>query len=123
MVEVTKLPNSLPFVEGIINLRGNIIPLIDLRKRLGFPSKKYDSQTLFIVLTIEERLYGFIVDRVGRVTKIPKELVEPTPTFSLKVDTRYVQGIAKFENRLLIILSLEELFSNTEYESISNVVN
>lgn len=107
MVEVTKLPNSLPFVEGIINLRGNIIPLINLSKRLGFDHNESEKQNHFIVVLIKGILYGFIVSLVERVIKIPKELIEPPPPNSLKIDSKYVEGIAKLDDKLIIILNLD----------------
>lgn len=116
LVEVTKLPNSLPFIEGIINLRGNIIPLINLSKRLGFDHNESEKQNHFIVVLIKGILYGFIVSLVERVIKIPKELIELPPPNSLKIDSKYVEGIAKLDDKLIIILNLDNLFSNLEYD-------
>lgn len=123
MGEITKLPNSLPYVEGITNLRGNIIPLINLRKRLGLPNKEFDKTTRFIVIEHNSRLFGFIVDFVNRVLRIPKELIEPPPPSSLRINTKYVTGIAKFENKLIIILDLTKIFSDEEFNEISQLNN
>lgn len=119
--EITKLPNSLPFVEGITNLRGNIIPLINLRKRLGLPSKDFDKTTRFIVIEYGKHLFGFIVDFVNRVLRLPKETIEPPPPSSLKIDTKFVTGIAKFENKLIILLDLTKMFSEEEFNEISQI--
>ncbi len=123
MGEITKLPDSLPFVEGIINLRGAIIPLINLRKRLGLPSVEFDKATRFVVIEIQKNLFGFIVDRVNRVLQIPKDLIEPTPKGSLSIDAKYVVGIAKLKDSLIILLDLEKILSLEEIEKLSKINN
>ncbi|MCX7908483.1 MAG: chemotaxis protein CheW [Ignavibacteria bacterium] len=123
MGEITKLPNSLPYVEGITNLRGNIIPLINLRKRLGLPVKEFDKTTRFIVIEYGSNLYGFIVDFVNRVLRLPKASIEPPPPASLKIDAKYVTGIAKYENKLIIVLDLTKIFTDEEFNVISNITN
>ncbi len=119
--EITRLPNSLDFIEGITNLRGNIIPLINLRKRLGLPSKEFDKTTRFIVIEYGSRLFGFIVDFVSRVLRLPKDSIEPPPPSSLKIDTKYITGIAKYENKLIIILDLTKIFTEEEFDQISQI--
>ncbi|MFN3306420.1 MAG: chemotaxis protein CheW [Candidatus Kapaibacteriota bacterium] len=121
--EITKLPDSLPYVEGITNLRGSIIPLINLRKRLGLPSKEFDKTTRFIVIEYGSKLFGFIVDFVNRVLRLPKDSINPPPPSSLKIDTKYITGIANFDNKLIIILDLTKVFSTREFNEISNVNN
>ena len=121
MSEITKLPNAFEYVEGIINLRGNIIPLINLRKRLSLPPKEFDKTTRFIVIEYENHLFGFIVDFVNRVLTIPKSTIEPPPPSSLKIDSKYVTGIAKYENRLIILLDLTKVFTKEEFNQISTL--
>ncbi|MGC8956608.1 MAG: chemotaxis protein CheW [Candidatus Kapaibacteriota bacterium] len=123
MGEITKLPNSLPFVEGITNLRGSILPLINLRKRLGLPPKDFDKTTRFIVIEYGSHLFGFIVDFVNRVLRLPKEMIELPPPSSLKIDTKYVTGIAKYDKRLIILLDLTKMFSEQEFQEISQINN
>jgi purine-binding chemotaxis protein CheW len=121
--EITKLPNSLPYVEGITNLRGNIIPLINLRKRMGLPPKEFDKTTRFIVIELNTKLFGFIVDFVDKVLRIPKNTIEPPPPSSLKINTKYVTGVAKYENKLIIVLDLAKIFSEDEVNEISQITS
>ncbi|ROL56997.1 chemotaxis protein CheW [Bacteroidetes/Chlorobi group bacterium Naka2016] len=120
MGEITKLPDPLPYVEGITNLRGSIIPLINLRKRLGLPPKDFDKTTRFIVIEFGKHLFGFIVDFVNRVLRLPKDTIEPPPPSSLKIDAKFVTGIAKYENKLIILLDLTKMFTEDEFNIISN---
>ena len=79
MVDITRVPNSPEFVSGVINLRGKVIPIIDLRKRFGFPQKENDRNTRIIVVELGETVIGFIVDAVQEVIRIPKNITEPPP--------------------------------------------
>lgn len=121
MGEITKLPDAHNYVEGIINLRGNIIPLINLRKRLNLQPKEFDKTTRFIVIEYGSYHFGFIVDFVNRVLTIPKDTIEPPPPSSLKIDAKYVTGIAKFENRLIILLDLTKIFTDEEFKKLKEL--
>lgn len=114
MSQITKVPNAPPFVEGIINLRGKVIPIIDLRTRLGMDKKEFDKNTRIIVVELDGRTIGFIVDAVSEVLRISKDITEQPPGLVAGVDQKYITAVAKLEDRLLILLDLDEVFSSQE---------
>jgi purine-binding chemotaxis protein CheW len=114
MVEITKVPNSPQYVEGIICLRGNILPIIDLRKRLGLPVKEYDKATRFIVVEIENRVIGFIVDNVNEVLRIKRNITEPPPAIVSGIDSDYITSVAKLEDRIIILLDLNKVLTDKQ---------
>jgi len=122
MVEITKIPNSPDYVEGVINLRGQIIPIISLRKRLKLNEKEIDKNTRFIVVEIYNRVYGFIVDSVNEVLRIDRKIIETPPPMTTNIDSAYIAAIAKLEDKLIILLDLEKIFSKNEFENINNVI-
>ncbi len=118
MMQITRVPQSPPFVEGVINLRGKIIPVIDLRKRFGLTELENSDDVRIIVVEVDSRVLGFTVDRVNEVLRINSSIVEPPPSMVCGLDTDYVQGVGKLDDRLLILLHLEKLFSDAEIEAI-----
>lgn len=120
MMSITRVPQSPPFVEGVINLRGKVIPVVDLRKRFGMTVSEATGDERIIVVEIqgqtEARVIGFTVDKVNRVLRIGSEIVEPAPAMACGADSEYVQGVGKLDEGLLILLSLERLFSAQELE-------
>lgn len=121
MVEITKVPNAPEFVEGIINLRGKVIPLICLRKRLGMPERDYDKSTRFIVVEINSRVIGFIVDSVSEVLRISSAITESTPPMISSIDSRFITGIAKLDDRLLILLDLEKVLTYSQQNELDKI--
>lgn len=119
MVEITRVPNSPEFVEGVINLRGKIIPIIALRKRFGLKDKSPDKYTRIIVADVDNKIVGFVVDAVLEVLRIPTDTIEPPPPIVAGVDASYIRGVAKLEDRLLILLNLEEVFSEQEKRALN----
>jgi purine-binding chemotaxis protein CheW len=103
---LTRVPNSPDFVEGVINLRGKVIPVIALRKRFGLPELAYDKQTRIVVSETNGAVLGFIVDSVSEVLRIPADTVEPPPRLG-QVDREYVSGVGKLDDRLLILLDVD----------------
>lgn len=122
MMQITRVPQSPPFVEGVINLRGKIIPVIDLRKRFGLVKLENSDDVRIIVVEVSNRVIGFTVDRVNEVLRINSSIVEPPPTMVCGLDTDYVQGVGKLEDRLLILLHLEKLFTADEIAEIEQGV-
>lgn len=118
MMQITRVPQSPDFVEGVINLRGKIIPVIDLRKRFGLNKLENADDVRIIVVEVASRVLGFTVDRVNEVLRINADIVEPPPAMVCGIDTDYVQGVGKLDDRLLILLSLEKLFSADEMAEI-----
>ena len=119
LLKITKVPNAPNFVEGVVNLRGRIIPVINLRTRLGMDEKKYDAETRIIVVDLSDKTIGFIVDEVKEVLRIPKSITEPPPEIVSGVDSEYITAIGKLEDRLLILLDLTKILSNSEHEQIA----
>lgn len=115
-VKITKLPNSPSFVEGVVNLRGSIMPVIDLRKRFGMGQIEDRDEARVIVTELAHGMVGFIVDSVTEVRRVTDEIVEAPPEKSVKLDSQYVSGIAKLKDILLIILDLEKVLSLDEME-------
>lgn len=121
MLNITKIPNAPPFVEGVINLRGKIIPIVDLRKRLGFNSKDYDKSTRIIVVELEGIILGFIVDSVSEVLRISESTVEPPPSIIGGIESDYIEGVGKLDNRLLILLELSKVFAFRDRKDMENI--
>ena len=116
MVEITRVPKSPEYVEGVINLRGKVIPIVSLRKRMGMPEKELDKDTRIVVVELEDQLIGFVVDAVSEVLRISRNITESPPETASGVDAEYITGIAKMDERLLILLNLNRLLSFGERE-------
>ncbi|TAK31151.1 MAG: chemotaxis protein CheW [Chloroflexota bacterium] len=112
MVGVTYVPNAPPFVKGVINLRGRIIPVIALRERLGFPPTEPTKHTRILVVELSSRVIGFVVDAVSEVLRVPTETIEDAPTMASTVDAAYIVGVVKLPDKLMILLDLERLVAH-----------
>jgi purine-binding chemotaxis protein CheW len=119
MVDITRVPNSPEFVCGVINLRGKVIPIIELRKRFGFPPKEKDKNTRIIVVELGEAVIGFIVDAVQEVIRIPKNITEPPPPIVAGIGSEYITAVAKLENRLLILLDPDRILLEKEKQQLA----
>jgi purine-binding chemotaxis protein CheW len=117
MMQITRVPQSPPFVEGVINLRGRIIPVVNLRRRFGAAEEERSNDSRIIVIEVSGRVIGFTVDRVNEVLRIPSKIVEPPPSMVCGLDSEYVQGVGKLDDRLLILLDLGRLFGSGELEA------
>lgn len=118
-MEITKVPRAPEFVEGVINLRGKVIPIIDLRRRFGLTSKPEDKDTRIIVIEINNIIVGFVVDAVSEVLRIPAGTVEPPPPVVAGVESDYISGVGKLKDRLLIMLDLDKLLSTEDIDMLS----
>ncbi|MBP8975117.1 MAG: purine-binding chemotaxis protein CheW [Bacteroidetes bacterium] len=112
MIEITQVPDSPPDVEGVVNLRGKVIPVVDLRKRFGLTSREETIHTRIIVVELTNQTVGFIVDEVKEVLRIPSSVMEPPPDLAVGRNADYIIGIGKLDNRLLTLLDLEKVMSN-----------
>ncbi|HED08223.1 MAG TPA: chemotaxis protein CheW [Ignavibacteria bacterium] len=121
LMQITKVPNVPDFVEGVINLRGRVIPVIDLRTKLKIQKKDRDNNTRIIVVEIEEKTIGFIVDSVKEVLRIPTSITEAPPEMVTGIDSDYIMAVAKLDDRLITLLNLEKILSNTEKEELQDV--
>jgi len=120
MMDITKVPRAPDFVEGVINLRGKVIPIIDLRKRFGLSTRDHDKHTRIIVIEINNMIVGFVVDSVSEVLRIPASTVEPPPPVVSGLESEYISGVGKLEDRLLILLDLNKLLSGEEQNMLGS---
>jgi purine-binding chemotaxis protein CheW len=121
MLEITRVPKAPDFVEGVINLRGKVIPVIDLRLRFGLKAKGHDKKTRIIVIEINQMIVGFVVDSVSEVLRIPSSTIEPPPPVISGLDSEYISGVGKLDDRLLIMLDLNRLLSKEEKSALGEV--
>ncbi len=124
--EITPIPNAPEFVDGVINLRGKIIPIIDLGKRFNFAEKEFTEDELLlkgiIIINVNSLLIGIIIDQVNRVLAIDDKLIQPPPQMISGIGAEFVHGVAKIEeqnNELLIILNIKKLFNRNELLQLS----
>ncbi len=111
---ITRIPQVPDFIEGLINLRGSVIPIVNLRKRFGLPPRELDDETRIIVVNVLDKTVGCIVDAVTQVMRINRDQVQPPPLGVLAVNHQYLAGLAKLDDRLMIILEIEKLFEAEE---------
>ncbi len=114
MVEITKVPQAPHYVEGVINLRGKVIPIVDLRKRFNLELKEYDKNTRIVVVDIEGNIMGLVVDSVSEVLRLSSSTIEPAPEIVTGINSEYIKGVAKLEDRLLIFLDLSKVIDMNE---------
>jgi purine-binding chemotaxis protein CheW len=119
MLEVTRVPNAPEFVDGVINLRGKVIPIIALRRRFGMERKESDKNTRIVVVELNGKIVGFVVDAVSEVLRIPRSVTEPPPPIVAGIDAEYITAVGKLEDRLLILLDLESVLTGAEKGKIS----
>ncbi len=120
--ESVSVPNTPDFIEGIINYRGNVIPVINLRERFDMDVNEITKDTRIIVITLNEKEVGFIVDEASQTIRLNEEQIDPTPDIVSGIDKRYITGIGKIdENRLLILLDLKEILTDEEKNEIENM--
>lgn len=119
MMMITKVPNSPDYIEGVINLRGRVIPVIDLRTKLGMQKKDSDKNTRIIVTETNNKIVGFIVDSVKEVIRIPEEITEEPPKLTTGINSDYIKAVGKLEDRLLILIDLNKILSATELKELN----
>ena len=120
VVPVTKLPQTPPFMEGIINLRGRIIPVIDLRKRFTMLAAAHDDETRIIIVEISGQTVGVTVDAVKEVVRLNTGNIEPPPT-TVAVDSQYIYGVGKINDRLIILLDIDKVFTAQEELAVKQI--
>ena len=118
MMSITTVPHTPGFVKGVINLRGKVIPVVDLRLKFGIEAAEYTERTCIIVVEIDGAscaiLMGIVVDAVSEVLNITGENIEDTPTFGTKLDIEYISGMAKCEGGVKILLDIDRVLSDEE---------
>jgi purine-binding chemotaxis protein CheW len=118
MQAITQMPHAPAFVEGVTNLRGKVLPVIDLRKRFGLGSQAADKNSRIIVVSVDGTEVGMTVDGVSEVLTLPEGAVEAAPAITTTVDSTFITGIAKLDGRLVILLDLERILSTQEQEKL-----
>ncbi|MDR2104539.1 MAG: chemotaxis protein CheW [Deferribacteraceae bacterium] len=121
MLDITPVPRAPSFVEGIINLRGRIIPVVDLRKRLHITAAPIGGNTRIVVMKVDERRLGFIVDKVEEVMDIPLSSIGEAPGISPTVKQQYVEGVARMPKGMIILLDILRIFSPEEHIELQSI--
>jgi purine-binding chemotaxis protein CheW len=114
MVAITHVPRAPQFMEGVINLRGQLIPIIDLRTRFGMPRAEHTKNTRIVVTEIGSKRVGMVVDSVSEVLRLPVGQIEDAPEMISGIETEYIRGVGKVDDRLIIMLDLARVISGAE---------
>jgi len=120
MMEITRVPHAPECVEGVINLRGQVIPVVDLRKRFGLEAIERDKSARIVVVELGEKVVGFLVDSVSEVLRVPRSVVEPPPVVGGS-DREYIEAVVKLDDRLLILLDLQKLLTKDEARELEGL--
>ena len=121
LTEITRVPKAPEFVEGVINLRGEIVPVVDLRKRFALRTEELKEEARIVVVAVEDNLVGMIVDEVTQPLSLPTSQIQPPPPLAGGVDAAYLRGIGKLEERLIVILNLERALSADEVDALGEM--
>jgi purine-binding chemotaxis protein CheW len=117
--EITWLPKAPSFVKGIINLRGDVIPIIDLRDKFGLGSREHTATTRVIVVEVDSRLMGMVVDSASQVVRIPADQIDPPPPVLGGFSREFITGVGKLEEKLVILLNADAVLTVEEKEALS----
>ncbi len=119
---ITDLPDVPEFVKGVINLRGKVVPVIDVRLRFSMEERDYDERTCIVVVNIKEKPVGLIVDSVSEVLDIAEKNIEPPPSVQKGSGSRFIQGLGKVDEAVKILLNVRKLLFEEEFEQLDNAV-
>lgn len=123
---VTQIPNTPKYIRGVINLRGTIVPIIDLRLRFNMQQLEYGPTTVVIVLRVEgnnsSRIMGIVVDGVSDVYNVPTDEIKPAPDFGGGIDTAFLHGLATVNEKMVIILDIDHMLNSAELAKVDDVV-
>ncbi len=123
LMDITPVPHTPEFIKGVINLRGKVIPVIDLRLKFGLEPREYDERTCIIVVEVSTQtgpvLMGIIVDNVSEVLNISTTDIEPPPRFGTQVDTRFILGMAKAKGKVKILLDIDKVLTQEEIGAVA----
>lgn len=120
-VKITEIPKAPAYVLGLVNLRGNVIPLIDLRTKLGIPIETYENQVAVIV-EVKDKIMGVVVDGVKSVTSIPVSDMRETPNFGSRLKTDFIKSLGKNNDELVIMVDIDRILTADEFELLSETV-
>ena len=119
---VTRIANTPEFIKGVIDLRGVIVPIIDLRMKFRLESAVYDQFTVVIILNVADRVVGIVVDSVSDVVNLTDQHIKAAPEFSSNLETQYICGLGKLDDRMLILVDIERLMTSADMELVDAVV-
>ena len=117
LMQITPVPRAPVDIAGVINLRGKVIPVVNMRSRFSLPAQEPTPQTRIVVMEFEEKIVGFLVDAVSEVLRIPVTTVEDPPPVVAGIGSDYIRGVGKLDERLLILLDLDSLMAHLDTES------
>lgn len=120
---VTQIANTPDFIKGVINLRGKIVPIVDLRIKFNLGKVEYDEFTVVIILNLGGRVVGIVVDGVSDVMALQEEQIREVPSLVTSIDTKYIMGLATVEEQMLILVDIERLMTSQEMELVDGVVH
>jgi purine-binding chemotaxis protein CheW len=118
-LKITRLPKAPEFVEGVVNLRGVVIPVIDMRKRFGLAPRPEGADTKVIIASVERRIIGIIVDEVTEVVPVPRSEIQPPPRVIRGVEAEYLLGVCRYQDEILLILNLDDILTAEEKVTLS----
>jgi purine-binding chemotaxis protein CheW len=121
MQDITEVPDMPDFITGVINLRGKVISVMDVRRRFGLEPREFDERTCIIVVDINEMSIGLIVDTVNEVLNIPQDQIDPPPRTHSGIKSNYIQGMGKVDNQVKILLDVEKILYEEELEQLAQV--
>lgn len=121
MLHITRVPKMPDFVKGVINLRGIVTPIIDLKERFSIETTEYTNSTRVIIVQVEDKEVGLIVDSANDVIDIPTEKIEQPPEVVGRIESDYIRGVAKLDDRLLILLNLNKVLNAEELTALANI--
>jgi len=120
---VTRIANAPDFIKGVINLRGIIVPIVDLRIKFQLDRVEYNQYTVVIILNLTDRVVGIVVDGVSDVLTLQSQQIKPAPEFSGALDTEYIRGLGSIDERMLILVDIDKLMSSGEMGLIENLAS
>lgn len=120
--EPTRMVNAPAFIKGVINLRGVIVPIVDLRLKLNIDKVEYNEFTVVIILNVRGTVIGAVVDAVSDVVNLTSQSIKPAPQFETAIDSRFITGLANVGERMLIVMNMEALMSNAEMGMVSSAL-
>ncbi len=118
---VTRIPNTPDYMKGVLNLRGTIVPIINLRMKFGMEQIEHTAFTVIVVVVVRERVMGMIVDAVSDVLTVGANDVKPSPSFGTKVNTSFIDGIATAQEHLVTLLDIDQVLTDHEMEQVESV--
>ncbi len=122
LTDVTNVPQTSDYMKGVINLRGKVIPVIDLRLKFSMPEEGYTQETCTIVVEVDSTSIGIIVDSVSEVMEIKGDEIEDTPQFGHGIDTNFIMGLGKTKDTIVILLDISKVLSEEELEMVEDMV-